>query len=110
MRFSDDALCGLAIETRQADIEARPKGISAIIEKKIDFRIDRTFPRKHDFPLAGCRFHRAFEAGRPAGCAQLLGIGADACATWRRELDVERPSELRDMPSCRPPLVCVLAV
>lgn len=29
MRFIDDAACDLAIETRQADIEARAQGIDA---------------------------------------------------------------------------------
>lgn len=52
MRLIDDALCGLSIETRQADVEARPQGISTFIEKKIYFRIDRPFAGKHDFPLA----------------------------------------------------------
>lgn len=80
MRFSDDALCGLAIETRQADIEARPEGISAFIEKKIDFRIDRTFPGKHDFPLEAAQMEHPITL-----CIAL--IWAVSISLWGGDLD-----------------------
>jgi hypothetical protein len=41
---------------------------------------------------------------------QLLRIGADAHAARSRKLNVQVPSELRDAPLSRPPLVWVLAV
>src|SRR3954454_9133778 len=89
MRLIHDPARDLAIEPRQADIEACPERIGALVEHEVDLRIDRTFPGELDLPLAGRDFHRAFEAGRPAGREQLLGIGTDAVAARRRQLDIQ---------------------
>lgn len=110
MRFIDDALCGLAIETRQADIEARPEGISAFIEKKSISASIALFLGSTIFSLrAAISIAPSKQADQPAAnnCSGLVPMPAPPGGD---SLTSRRPSELRDMPSCRPPLVCVLAV
>ena len=58
-------------------------------EIQIDLGIDRQIGRQRNLLLRGNDGHRAFEAGRPAGREQLLGIGAGAWRTGHRELDVQ---------------------
>src|SRR5690242_5067135 len=63
MRIIDDAARDLGIEARQADIEACPERIGAVVEHEVDLRIDSAFPGKLELALAGGDLHRALEAG-----------------------------------------------
>ncbi|TCU65450.1 hypothetical protein EDE08_11364 [Bradyrhizobium sp. R2.2-H] len=79
MRFSDDALCGLAIETRQADVEARPKLISAFIEKRSISVSIALFPGSTIFRLrAAISIAPSKQADQPAAnnCSGLVPMPA----------------------------------
>jgi len=110
MRFIDHSPSDVALHTWQADVEARLQEASAVGEAQVHFGINRQVSRKSDLPFAGRKPHRAFEAGRPTSGEQLLRIGADAAVPGVESLTSRRPSELRDTPFSRPPLVWVLAV
>ena len=85
--------------------------VSAVSQAEIDFGLDGQANRENDRPLTGCSRDGAFEAGRPGGGEQLLRIGADIRAEPGVEsLMSRRPSELREAPYSRPPVVPVLAV
>src|SRR5262245_2915054 len=76
VRGVDNSLRDLAIQVRQADIEAPPQEVATVRGAKIDLRVDGRIGGQSDPHLAGHGSHRTFEAGRPAGGEQLLRIGA----------------------------------
>ena len=84
--------------------------VSAVSQAEIDFGLDGQANRENDRPLAGCKRDGAFEAGRPGGRKELLRIGADTRRAGVASLMSRRPSELREAPYSRPPVVPVLAV
>src|SRR5271165_7553853 len=80
----------LPLHPRQADVEASLKEVSAVSQAEIDFSLDGWANRDNDLALAGCKRDGAFEAGRPGGRKQLLGIGADARGAGGCKPDVEK--------------------
>jgi hypothetical protein len=78
----------IRVHARQADIEPRAQEIIVARFVQIHLRIDGEIGRESDFHIARHKAHRAFETGGPAGCEELFGIGAAACA-GTRELHVQ---------------------
>jgi hypothetical protein len=82
-------LGNLALQPRQADVEAGLKEESTISQTKVNFRVNGHVSREPDFHFAGGNPHRAFEACRPTSGKQLLGIGAGAWSAGSRMLDIK---------------------
>ncbi len=61
----------------------RAQEILAIRQMQVDFGIDGEFGQGH-LPFVGGMADRALETGRPAGCKELFGIGADARGAGER--------------------------
>jgi hypothetical protein len=79
MRRVDQRLRDLAVEARQADLEAGRQEECAAIEVQVDLGIDRNIGRELDLLLAGGELDRAHVAGRPSGAEQVRppdGAGA----------------------------------
>ena len=72
----------VALQTWQAHIETSLQEVSAVFQHQVHFGVYRRVFRDSDLHLAGCQPHGAFEARRPAGGEQLLGIGASARRAW----------------------------
>jgi hypothetical protein len=108
--FVDQRFCGIALQTRQPDVEPNAEKVAAVPEVQIDFGIDAQFGRQRDFSFASRKRDRTFETGRPASCEQLLRVGTMRAEPGAESRMSRRPSELREAPFSRPPVVLVLAV
>ena len=64
--------CELTVHARQADIEARPQEVGAVVDVQIDFGIDLSFGRKLDLSLGGGDLDCTDVASRPCGAEELL--------------------------------------
>jgi hypothetical protein len=87
-RFGDRA-GDIALQTRQADVEASPQQELVAGCAEIDLCINSDISRKRDLHGARHAAHRPDEAGRPSGSKQLLRVGIGAGAARRRQLDVK---------------------
>ena len=85
---STSGLGGFALQARQADVEAGAEEVRAVDQRGPPRCRWRGRPEGRSSSCVR-QSHRTFEAGRPAGGEQLLGIGADARGTGGRKLDVE---------------------
>jgi hypothetical protein len=99
----------IALQTRQADVEAGSQQELVTGCAEINLGINSDIGRKRDLHVARHTAHRPDEAGRPAGGKQLLRIGAGAGAARGRQLDV-KPAIFAAGSAARPPSVWVSAV
>src|ERR1700678_1254577 len=72
MRRLDQRPGDLAVEARQADVQAGREEEIAAIEVQVDLSIYRHLGRELDLPMTGGELDRAHVTGRPGGAEQIL--------------------------------------
>jgi hypothetical protein len=78
-----------ALQTRQADVKASSKEVSAVGYVQVHFGVNRQVGRESDLHFTGRKPHRRFETGRPTSGEQLLRIGAGARGARSGKPDVQ---------------------
>src|SRR5262245_64595809 len=89
VRGVHESLSDLAVQARQADVEASPEEETAVIRTQVYLCVDGPVGREGDLPLGGRQPDRTHEARRPAGGEQLLRVRTGPGRAGCRELDVE---------------------
>ena len=106
----DQGLGDVALDTRQADVEPSAEEVAVVRQVQVHFGVDRDVSRQSDFLLrAASAIALSKQADQPAAnnCSGLVPMRAEPGV---ESLMSRWPSELRDTPFSRPPVVWVLAV
>ena len=85
-----------ALYSGNADVHPRAERVLALYQVEIHFGVDRQIVGQLDLHCARRACDRPFEACRPAGRKQLLGIRAWPVEPGIDNFTSSRPSELRD--------------
>ena len=110
MGFIQQGLSDLPLHTRQADVEASLEEISAVSQAEIDFGLDGRATGITTFrwlAASAMALSRLADQAAAKSCSGLAPIRAEPGV---ESLMSRRPSELREAPCSRPPVVMVLAV